>query len=278
MSLMTLGSQDRAAGAARRNTALGLSLAAHAAGLLPFVAMASRVPAGVVNLTSPARAEGIVWLATPGPGGGGGGGGEQRPEPARAASAPGSDAVTVRLTPRPAEPSPAPAADDPAPKLEIPAVETLVGLVGVPGTISPLPDFGASRGPGIGPGVGGGDGPGDGPGKGAGLGPGEGGNTGGAVFEPGNGISMPRLIHETKPVYPPGALQLRLQGLVFLEGVVLPDGSLDAIRVTRSLDTMHGVDAEAIRTVKQWRFAPGRDREGRPVPVRVGIEIAFTLR
>jgi periplasmic protein TonB len=255
-----------------------MSLAAHAGGLLLFLAMASRITVDVVDPSAATHTAGIVWVAMPAPGKGGGGGGEAEPEPPRMASAPGADAVTVRVAATPAEPSSGLAKPDEPARLTIPAIDTLAGLVDLPGTLSPAAHPGVSRGPGTESGIGGGDGSGDGPGRGPGLGPGEDGNTGGAVYEPGGGISMPRLIHETKPGYPPGALRLKLQGLVVLEGIVLPDGSLDRIRVTRSLDPNHGVDEEAIRTVKQWRFAPGRDREGRPVPVRVGIELAFTLR
>lgn len=277
MPLLTDQPPARTAPAARMGRALGVSLAAHIGGFLLILAIVSRVPPDVTDTTTSNRPPpGIVWVAAPGPGGGGGGGGERRPEPPRSSTAPGADAVTVRVTP--AEPSREPAAPAPPARLTIPAIETVAGLVEVPGVISPVANPGDSRGPGAGPGAGGGDGPGDGPGKGGGLGPGEDGNTGGGVYEPGSDISMPRLIHETKPVYPAGALRLRLQGLVFLEGIVLPDGSLDRIRITRSLDPTFGLDAEAIRTVKEWRFAPGRDRDGRPVPVRVGIEMAFTLR
>jgi TonB family protein len=57
----------------------------------------------------------------------------------------------------------------------------------------------------------------------------------------------------------------------------MPDGSVGAVQITRSLDQTFGLDQEAIRTVKKWRFAPGT-RQGRPVPVLVEIEMTFTLR
>ena len=41
--------------------------------------------------------------------------------------------------------------------------------------------------------------------------------------------------------------------------------------MTRSLDTVHGLDNEAVKTVKLWRFQPGT-KDGKPVPVRVAIE------
>ena len=40
------------------------------------------------------------------------------------------------------------------------------------------------------------------------------------------------------------------------------------VHITRSLDPTFGLDQEAIKTVKKWRFAPGT-RFGQPVPVLV---------
>jgi TonB family protein len=38
-----------------------------------------------------------------------------------------------------------------------------------------------------------------------------------------------------------------------------------------------GLDAEAVRAVKQWQFAPGT-KEGVPVAVRITVDMSFTLR
>jgi TonB family protein len=58
---------------------------------------------------------------------------------------------------------------------------------------------------------------------------------------------------------------------------VEPDGSVGPVRIVRSLDAVYGLDDEAIRAVKQWRFLPGT-REGAPVRVAVTIEMSFTIR
>jgi TonB family protein len=47
--------------------------------------------------------------------------------------------------------------------------------------------------------------------------------------------------------------------------------------VVRSLDSTFGLDQEAVKAARQWRFAPGR-RQGQAVPVLVTIELTFTLR
>jgi protein TonB len=72
-------------------------------------------------------------------------------------------------------------------------------------------------------------------------------------------------------------MRAKIQGEVTLEAVVMPDGSVGQVHITRSLDSVFGLDQEAIRTVKQWRFAPGT-RQGVPVPVLVEIAMTFTLR
>ena len=61
-------------------------------------------------------------------------------------------------------------------------------------------------------------------------------------------------------------MRARIQGLVKLEAIVMPDGSVGDVRVVHSLDQQFGLDKEAIRTLRQWRFKPGM-RLGQPVPV-----------
>jgi protein TonB len=78
-------------------------------------------------------------------------------------------------------------------------------------------------------------------------------------------------------MYSNAALQARIQGMVHMQAVVLADGSVGDVWITRSLDRAFGLDQEAVRTVKQWRFAPAMQR-GRPVTVIVPIEMQFTIR
>ena len=68
----------------------------------------------------------------------------------------------------------------------------------------------------------------------------------------------------------------RIQGAVLLEGVVGTDGRIGNIRVVRSLDSVYGLDYEAITCAGLWRFRPGM-RAGMAVPVLVTISISFAL-
>jgi protein TonB len=47
--------------------------------------------------------------------------------------------------------------------------------------------------------------------------------------------------------------------------------------VSRSLDSTFGLDQEAIKAAKQWLFKPGT-KDGKPVAVRVMIELTFMLK
>jgi len=57
----------------------------------------------------------------------------------------------------------------------------------------------------------------------------------------------------------------------------MTDGSVGEAHIIRSLDQQFGLDKEALKTVKQWRFRPGM-LKGQAVPVLIQIELSFTLR
>ena len=217
----------------------------------------------------------IVWIAEPGRGGGGGGGGNQQKEPPKKAELPGKEKLTVPVieppTPRFEETKPPEDA-----KVEIPAVTMSGAQETSPGLIESKEDT-TSQGAGTGGGAGTGSGTGIGSGQGSGLGEGSGGGTGGGVYRPGNGVEWPRLVRSVRPNYTAEALRAKIQGIVRLEGVVLADGSVGDVKVTRSLDPVFGLDQEAIKAARQFRFMPGT-RFGEPVSVMVPFEIAFALR
>ena len=116
----------------------------------------------------------------------------------------------------------------------------------------------------ISPASGTGSGQGIGSGQGSGLGPGTGGGPGGGAYRPGAGITLPSVVREVKPAYTADAMRAKIQGSVWLECIVMPDGSVGETKVTRSLDPVFGLDQEAVKAAKQWRFQPGT-RFGEPV-------------
>jgi TonB family protein len=222
----------------------------------------SLLPKQVYQAVLPDRlAEDIVWLSQPGPGGGGGGG-NKMPDP------PKKIEIKKAEVPKPPEPTPIPQEAPPPEPVNIPVQTLNAAPVVAPGVLTPNPDT-LSTGSGSGSGAG--------PGQGSGIGPGFGGGTGGGAFKPGNGVLLPQPLREVKPQYTADAMRAKVQGTVLLECVVLPDGTVGSIEVVRSLDATFGLDQEAIKAAKQWRFRPGT-RFGEPVAVLVTIELTFTLR
>ena len=190
------------------------------------------------------------------------GGGERTPAPPRRAEARRVDVVA------------APAADVALQQVP-PSLPLAASLNDLPGTLSALPSGPISLGPGAHgiAGTGPGGGIGDGDKRGIGSGPGD----GDGVYGPGDGVTFPELVREVPPTYTPGALQARVEGLVLLQAVVNRDGTVGEVRITRSLDRVFGLDEEALRTVKQWRFRPAR-KDGKPVAMVVPIELRFSIR
>lgn len=251
----------------RMGRALGAGLITELVAIGLVLLVMSLLPKKVYQAVLPERlSEDIVWLSDPGPGGGGGGG-NKMPDPPKKAELKGQQKISV---PTPPEPTPEPPKEEPPVEpLNIPAQTLAAAPTVSPGALTPNPDDTLSTGSGSGTGAG--------PGQGSGLGPGFGGGTGGGAFKPGNGVNLPQPLKEVKPQYTADAMRAKVQGTVLLECVVLPDGSVGNVEVVRSLDSTFGLDQEAIKAAKQWRFRPGT-RFGEPVAVLVTIELTFTLR
>lgn len=256
-----------------------LSAAVHLALGLLAIGVARYQPAKVVSALDPLRPpQQMIWVPTDTPAmGGGQGGGNQRREPPRPSETPGQDALTVRPAP-PVAPAPTSApTSEPEHTVALSAEPLAAGLTPLAGVLDPMGSADAdSTGLGTRPGTDGQDGAGSGAGRGPGVGGGDGGEIG-EVGPAGNGVSSPRLLRDVRPVYTAEAMRARIAGTVGLSCVVDGDGSVRDCRLTRSLDPRYGLDLEAIRAAQRWQFAPGR-RGANPVPVRVTIEMAFSLR
>ena len=91
------------------------------------------------------------------------------------------------------------------------------------------------------------------------------------------GVTRPQVVTEVKPAYTPQAMKAKIQGTVWLTAVVLASGDVGDVTVLKSLDAEHGLDDEAVRAARQWKFKAGT-KDGKPVPVEVTIEMTFTLK
>jgi protein TonB len=244
----------------------GVSIAVHALVLAALVYAYTHREQIVQTVNQTTEKLDYIVLDQPKPGPGGGGGGRPKdPEPARKA-----EIIAAKLPE--AKPVPKPV-DVPTPEITVP-IQTPTAVVTLPGTLSAVEATVGATGAG-----GGGRGTGIGTGTGSGVGEGSGGGFGGGVYQIGNGVTSPVLIREVKPNYTGDAMRAKLQGVVEMEAVVMPDGTVDPsrIKITRSLDSTFGLDQQAIIAVKQWRFRPGTFK-GQPVPVLVNVELTFTLR
>ena len=259
----------------RFGNAFSVSLVTHIALVFAFLFLLSLPVVPSPDSQSALALKDIVWIASPGPGGGGGGGGNKTPDPPRKAELPDKQKITVPVAKAPKLEAPEPPKQEQ--QLTIPAQPVASGVEQLPGAITQMITPTISQGSGVGGGAGTGRGVGSGPGDGSGLGPGYGGGFGGGAYRPGNGVTQPSLVREVKPNYTADAMRAKIQGVVWLEAVVMQDGSVGQVRVTRSLDPTFGLDQEAERTVKKWVFRPGT-RLGQPVPVLIEIEMSFTLR
>lgn len=269
--------QQRAGGAA------GVSLAAHVLFLFVTYIVVTRPESsrtGSVSEEAVARPE-LVFLAVAGPGGGGGGGGNRTPTPPSRLQTRGLDALSVPVvTPPPLTPPREqlePRPDPPEIALNVPVKPMDFGQIPVAGAVDGLNTAPAgSQGPGTDGGAGAGKNGGSGPGDGPGLGPGSGGGTDGGVFQLGSGITPPQVIRQIRPAYTAEAMHARIQGEVLVTAIVRPDGTVTDVRVSRSLDRVFGLDEEALKTARQWRFKPAT-RFGQPVAVYVTIGVGFTM-
>lgn len=237
----------------RRSIQLTGGLAVHAvfAAILALLVTTTRAPDRPVE----AKPTPLVWTERPGGGSGGGQGGNKT----KASPAPLRREIS-KQAPRYVLPRIPEVLD----ALELPGVSVAFAA---PNAIGPGTDTGpaGSRGEGS-------DGPGPGTRSRPGAGPGDG------PFVDGTpGLTSPQLLAETKPEYTQEAMRARVQGAVLLEATVLENGSVGNVRVIRSVDQTYGLDRKAVEAVRAWRFRPG-SYQGKPVAVKVLVELIFTLR
>ena len=206
-----------------------------------------------------------------------------RPAPPARLQTRGLDALSVPVvTPPPLTPpreQPEPRPDPPEIALNVPIKPMDVGQIPVVGAVDgSMTAPPGSQGPGSDGGAGTGKkGPGSGPGDGPGLGPGSNGGTGdGEVLRLGADIMPPRVIRVVKPAYTTDAMRGAHPGRGAVLAIVRPDGTVSDVRVSRSLDPTFGLDEEAIKAARQWRFKPAT-RLGQPVAVYVTIGVGFTM-
>lgn len=94
----------------------------------------------------------------------------------------------------------------------------------------------------------------------------------GKVYKVGGDVEAPVPIYKPEPPYTPEAKKAHLSGPVILWAVIDAKGEVAETKVLKPLG--HGLDDNALKTVRTWKFKPAM-RRGVPVPVKVMIEISF---
>jgi len=90
----------------------------------------------------------------------------------------------------------------------------------------------------------------------------------------GGEVKAPVLQQKVDPTYPEAARKARMEGVVILEAIITASGSVEDVRVLKSVNPL--LDASAVRAVQQWRYKPAT-LNGRAVRVYLTVTVTFNL-
>lgn len=85
-------------------------------------------------------------------------------------------------------------------------------------------------------------------------------------------LSGPEPLVKVDPKYPPDMIREHVQGEVVLYAIIRKNGTVDSIRVMRSVEPE--LDRDAASALAQWKFRPGT-RAGVPVDIEAIVHIPF---
>jgi protein TonB len=90
----------------------------------------------------------------------------------------------------------------------------------------------------------------------------------------GGDVKPPQLINKVEPSYPEAARKARMEGVVILEAIITASGTVEEVKVLKSVNPL--LDAAATRAVQQWRYRPAT-LNGRAVRVYLTVTVTFNL-
>ncbi|HXX25016.1 MAG TPA: M56 family metallopeptidase [Terriglobia bacterium] len=90
----------------------------------------------------------------------------------------------------------------------------------------------------------------------------------------GGDVKAPVPIYKPEPPYTPQARKDKLQGTVVTAAMVDASGNVIGVKLVRGVG--EGLDESAIGTLRTWKFKPAT-KKGKPVPVRVIVEVSFRV-
>lgn len=90
------------------------------------------------------------------------------------------------------------------------------------------------------------------------------------------GVLAPVLLVQSTPKYTPDAMRAKIQGVVQVEIIISPEGTVSKARVKESLDAVFGLDEQALIAARSWRFSPGT-LQGNAVAIYAVVTLEFKL-
>ncbi|HEV3484278.1 MAG TPA: energy transducer TonB [Vicinamibacterales bacterium] len=91
----------------------------------------------------------------------------------------------------------------------------------------------------------------------------------------GGDVKAPVVTNRVEPVYPEDYRRARLSGIVILEAALSETGTVEDVRVIKSLAPEF--DMAAVKALRQWTFRPGMLAE-KPIPVLYNLTVNFKLQ
>ena len=95
-----------------------------------------------------------------------------------------------------------------------------------------------------------------------------------AIYLVGKDATAPELVFQVEPEYTPAARAAKTSGECIVAAIVSAQGVPQNVHVTKSLRS--DLDANAIATVKQYRFHPGL-HNGKPVRVQISVAVNYQI-
>ena len=91
------------------------------------------------------------------------------------------------------------------------------------------------------------------------------------------GLVLPKVVKSQTAYYTAAAMHERIRGGAAIDLTVGVDGKVRDVLLVTSLDPEHGLDEAALTAAGRYVFTPAM-LNGQPVPVRVRIDMHFTLK